>query len=495
MKTIIQKIKEEKALWMILLFSVVVRMINITMPLLEGTATRQIRTAMVARNLFLQHFNIFYPSADFLGPGPGYLVLEFPFLNAIIAFFYKILGGVHEWAARAVVIAFFIGTCLFLYKIVKRLFNEKIALISLFVFTIFPLSVIYSRTVMPDFVTLFFSLGALFFMLKYAEAPEIKAAFYLSSLFLACSLLVKPQSFYMLISLVYLMYRKDNNKFILKPSSWVYIFIGIVPIGLWLLHGKSVHTTISAEEFYNFKPDNWFLLKLLWDLGYYKNTFMIINTWALSVFGFILFIAGLFVKINKDKIRFLLAWLSAVILYYIAFNTHIMYQPYYHVPLLPVAAIFIALSINKIWEHKVFLKKYSAIVLIIGLLCAASVLRYALYAYIVPKGYRHIPELARTIDKMFPDKDTLLVTTLPDGHATLYYAQRKGWSFTLPGNDPAKTEAAIKLLEKMKAEGAKCFVSVCDAFFDKSPDFKQYIVKNYKLADKQEGVYSIYLLK
>ncbi len=487
-------LKEKEMLLIILFFSVVIRLVNITMPLLEGTATRQIQTAMIARNFYLNSFNIFYPSVDFLGPGPGYMILEFPLLNAIIAFLYKVLGGVHEWAGRLVVIAFFIGTCLFLYKIIKRLFSGKIALISLCVFSISPLSIIYSRTVMPDFITLFFSMAALFFMLRYADAPYSRLDFWLSCAFLAFSLLTKPHSFYMLIPLVYLMWYRHKKRFILQPLNWLYFFIGILPIFLWLLHGRSMHLVTSTEEFYNFKPDNWFSLKLLWSLEYYKNTFSIINTWALSVFGFILFIAGLFIKIEKDRKRFLVAWLSGVIFYYIIFDTHIMYQPYYHVQLLPVAAVFIALSLDKIFKNSLLLKKYPVVSIFAALICAALILRYALYAYIVPKGYRHIPRLGEVIKETCPE-NALLVTSLPDGHSTLYYASRKGWNLEMPGNNAEKTKEAIKRLEEMKQRGAGYFVSVCESFLYDSPEFERYLLNKYKVIKSEPNLYRIFLLE
>jgi hypothetical protein len=93
------------------------------------------------------------------------------------------------------------------------------------------------------------------------------------------------------------------------------------------------------------------------------------------------------------------------------------------------------------------------------------------------------------------DKNDLLITSLPDGHATLYYSKRKGWSFGLPGNDPKKTKEAIARLEDLQKRGAKYFVSVCEDFLKQSADFQNYLRRRYIVIREEPGLYSIFLLK
>jgi hypothetical protein len=93
------------------------------------------------------------------------------------------------------------------------------------------------------------------------------------------------------------------------------------------------------------------------------------------------------------------------------------------------------------------------------------------------------------------DKNDLLITSLPDGHATHYYSNRKGWSFGLPGNDPEKTKEAIVRIEALQKEGAKYFVSVCEDFLKQSVDFQHYLRSRYIVIKEEPGLYSIFLLK
>ncbi len=78
-------IKENRTFLVLLFIVVAIRLVNINMPILEGTAVRQIQTAMIARNLYTSGFNFLYPQVDFFGSDPGYFILEFPLLNFIIS--------------------------------------------------------------------------------------------------------------------------------------------------------------------------------------------------------------------------------------------------------------------------------------------------------------------------------------------------------------------------------------------------------------------------
>tara|TARA_Y100000294_G_scaffold82655_1_gene77627 strand:- start:461 stop:1009 length:549 start_codon:yes stop_codon:yes gene_type:complete len=180
----------------------------------------------------------------------------------------------------------------------------------------------------------------------------------------------------------------------------------------------------------------------------------------------------------------------------IIFISH-MKDPYYNLLFLPITSIFAARTVVWIWQHAsaemIFLNsRFARIIGIILLLILVG--RYAAYAYVVPRGYRHIPMLAETIEQITNKKD-LLITSLPDGHAALYYSKRKGWSFSLPGNDPEKTKEAIDRIEYLQQRGAKYFVSVCEDFLNKSPDFRDFLRRRYVLIKEEPGLYSIFLLK
>jgi hypothetical protein len=491
-----KKLFKENKTFLVLLFIVVaIRLVNINMPILEGTATRQVQTAMIAKNFYINGFNLLYPQVDFLGPGPGYLVLEFPLLNLIAAVFYVLCGGVHEWIGRLISISFFAGSVIFLFNLIKKLFEERTALITIVVYSISPLGLIYSRAFMPDFEMMFFFIGALYFMYQWSQGDKDKF-FWLSAIFAMMAMLSKVQAFCICIPLLVMILQRQRLSFLFKARSWAYLLIVLIPVLLWYMHAKSVHQVYSLVESYNFQASNWFRPHLFISPRFYIEVFE--HGWMqmLTPVGFTLFLFGLFLKADSQQGKILWSWLGCTIVYMIVFITH-MNDPYYNLLFLPITSVFAARAVVWIWQYasKEMIFLHSRFVRIVGIVLLLILIgRYAAYAYVVPRGYRHIPVLAETIEQM-TDKNDLLITSLPDGHATHYYSKRKGWSFGLPGNDPEKTKEAIDRIEDLQERGAKYFVSVCEDFLDQSIEFQHYLRRRHIVVKEEPGLYSIFLLK
>ena len=486
---------ENKVFMVILFVSVAIRLVNINMPILEGTATRQIQTAMIAKNFYINGFNFLYPQVDFLGSGPGYLVLEFPLLNLIAAVFYVLCGGVHEWIGRLISISFFAGSVIFLFNFIKRLFEERTALVTIVIFSISPLGLIYSRAFMPDFEMVFFFIGALYFMYLWSVGDKDRF-FWLSAIFAMMALLSKVQAFCICIPLLAMIWQRQYLSFLFKARSWAYLLIVLVPSILWYMHARHVHQIYSPTEDYVFQVSYWFRPSLFISPKYLIKVFE--HGWMqmLTPVGFTLFLFGLFLKDKSQQRIILWAWLVGTVVYMIVFCTH-MGDPYYNLLFLPITSIFAARAVVWIWQYAsggiIFSNnRFARIMGIVLLLILIG--RYAAYAYTVPRGYRHIPVLAKTIKQM-TDKNDLLITSLPDGHATHYYSERKGWSFGLPGNDPEKTKEAIARIEELQQKGAKYFVSVCEDFLEQSAEFQHYLRNRYVLVKEEPGLYSIFLLR
>jgi len=487
--------KENKTFLILLFVVVAIRLVNINMPILEGTATRQIQTAMIAKNFYINGFNFFYPQVDFLGSGPGYLVLEFPLLNLIAAVFYVLCGGVHEWIGRLISISFFAGSVIFLFNFIKRLFEERTALVTIVIFSISPLGLIYSRAFMPDFEMVFFFIGALYFMYLWSVGDKDRF-FWLSAIFAMMALLSKVQAFCICIPLLAMIWQRQYLSFLFKARSWAYLLIVLVPSILWYMHARHVHQIYSPTEDYVFQVSYWFRPSLFISPKYLIKVFE--HGWMqmLTPVGFTLFLFGLFLKDKSQQRIILWAWLVGTVVYMIVFCTH-MGDPYYNLLFLPITSIFAARAVVWIWQYAsggiIFSNnRFARIMGIVLLLILIG--RYAAYAYTVPRGYRHIPVLAKTIKQM-TDKNDLLITSLPDGHATHYYSERKGWSFGLPGNDPEKTKEAIARIEELQQKGAKYFVSVCEDFLEQSAEFQHYLRNRYVLVKEEPGLYSIFLLR
>ena len=130
------------------LAGILIRLINIDLPILEGANTRQIQTASITRNLLANGFDFLHPQVNFL-PEPRYSILEPPLYNTLVALLY-LPFGVHEYLGRLVSILSFAGTCYFIYRIASVHVNASAARAAVLAFSLFPLSIIFTRAFQPD---------------------------------------------------------------------------------------------------------------------------------------------------------------------------------------------------------------------------------------------------------------------------------------------------------------------------------------------------------
>ena len=159
---------------------------------LDSHAERQAQVAMVARNLQLDGLNWWCPRLDIFGPGESCHLLEFPFIHSIAAALYMVVGE-SAVVGRMLAVAFSVASIGFLYGIARYHLSSLGIIVALSIYSFAPFSVYFGRTFMAEATMMFFSLGALYFIMKYFECRT--GYFYcLGVVFSAFALLVKPTS-------------------------------------------------------------------------------------------------------------------------------------------------------------------------------------------------------------------------------------------------------------------------------------------------------------
>ena len=126
-------------------------------------------------------------------------------------------------------------------------------------------------------------------------------------------------------------------------------------------------------------------------------------------------------------------------------------------------------------------------------------MRYALYAYVVPFGYRFIPEIAESIRNVSDPDEMIVVNECPETNGILYYSKRKGWTLNLPkGKESFELQAIDDSLRKFADEGARYFIVVegkADGYYPISDEAYKYLNDKYKLVKQKGNKYRIYDLK
>lgn len=473
--------KTKYILFLIVILGTSLRLINISKPLTDWHSWRQTFTAMIARNFYENGYRILYPQIDYAGGNPGYVPLEFPLYQFIVAMLYKVFG-VHDYIGKLISIIFSIGTMFFLFKLTKIYYDEKIALYAVSVFAFLPLSIFYSQTFMPESLLIFSSVGSVYFLSKWVDDSRIYN-FILSLVFTIIVFLVKLTSVYLFLPLIYLFWFKYSKNILKKSEFWIFVIISILPIFLWyILWIPKLSFEGTFGSIWDTK-DRWGNINWWLNIKWYEKVFLqhISENWFVFI-GTIFFVLGFFQKIKNRQEYIFHLWISGIILYLFVVAQGNWMHEYYQFPIVLPSSIFIAKSLNDIFESKNQKIKLITILILIFLI---PVGRYKLLKRMKRNDSYYYAGI--TVNKIIPQGSLILVSDY-DKPEVLYYSHRKGWHIRPDGQKKETIEYYIK-------QGAQYFVTTAMKDFYTNRDFYKYITENYKLIKEEKDKYIIFSLK
>lgn len=488
-----------KVLIIIILLGTLIRMINLNQPLLEGASTRQVQTAMIARNFYNLRFKLFYPQVDGFGENPAYLMQEFYIIPFIAALFYKLLGGVHDWILRLLSVFSYIIATSMIYKLASYYFNKKIGIISAFCFTVSPLSIYLGRAVHPEMTMIFFNMSAIYFFSRWIDESKLRYGFWAALSFIFAVLLKIP-NLYLLLPLAFIAYTKFGFDLFKVRKLWAILIISGIPIILFNYHQHLVRTAFPNPDMVNFK------LEVILDSikvylrgkEFYKATYENLISYTLTPIGFTLFILGSALKVERKRDLLFHVWILSAAIFFLIMPGQ-SWQGYYQIHLLPAACIFIGKLVRQFYESQFcsehFFKRqiYGVLFLLLVLLV---VFRYSYAYYKVPENFRHVVKAGKAVDRL-TEKDALVICSIENGLDLVYYSNRRGWPFTIDMEAKRQQNEAegvdvsnriydpIEILEQLRKEGAAYFVSASvEKEFLRNKEFSSYMFRNYRAITK-----------
>jgi 4-amino-4-deoxy-L-arabinose transferase-like glycosyltransferase len=223
--------------WILLLF--VLRLYGIWFPPLEVEHNwRQTTVTMVARNFYEIDANIFYPRVDMAGELTGITGMEFPLLNYIIFLIAKVFGYQHWYGRLVVLIVSSFGTWYF-YKLIKSVFDQKMAFIASFLL-LFSLWFAYSRKIMPDTFATSLAIASIYYGFDYYKTHQFKSLlFYV--IFGMLGLLSKLPVVFLFLYFIFPFYQNRKN---IALTSYFLIgsFILLAPSIIWYFYWSTYLT-------------------------------------------------------------------------------------------------------------------------------------------------------------------------------------------------------------------------------------------------------------
>src|SRR3989344_3266133 len=431
----------------ILFAGIIIRLQNFYLPPIDAHPMRQTDTECIAYNFAYTDGNILHPKACLIRPiinKEGYFFLEFPLYQYILGTLYTIFGN-GIVVARLFNLALYLIACISLHIFVKKTIGERIALISLFLFSFAPGSIFFiGHAIHPDIfatTTLLISLS----LYAYYIDKKKRFLFIYSALFLSISVATRPFGLLVLPGYLYLLWTH-------KSKVWEYLTL-IAGSGLIFAFWKLWQLRFPHEYF---AWENWVLLGkeqlLSFDILVRR---LIVRNVIGEVMGKIISILALFGTISvvfkrHNMILFSLLWLLGVPLYWFFVpNGNIVHQYYANVYIIPVV-ILASFGIDFIVSRLSHVYMRFSMLLLIFILVAYNGYRTSSYYFNDIDSSNYIM-IAREIEKYIPS-DAKIIYPATLNSVPLSLAHRQGWVIGGSGIDVDPNADAILQMRQYGAE-------------------------------------------
>lgn len=473
------------AIWIIILFGVVLRLINIQMPLLEGVATRQVYNAMVTKYFYEHGLNFLYPFMEIRGEAPYVQALEAPVIPYIAAVFYRIFGGIHTEILRLISILSTVLATLLLYRLIIYISDKTTALIAAFLFTFFPISIFVGRSALHEMSLMLFTIATLYYFIRWTREEKISLAI-LANLFFVLAVLIKKTNLCLLLPLSYLAFSRWKWKSIAKNYL---AFLAILAILAWQAWEWHLRVRFPDPQWIHFDI-GYHIDRLVFtytSVDFYKKVYADIINYVLTPLGITFFLIGLLLKV-KPAAKVLYFWLASVMFFYLVMPEQFWAHGYYHMHYLPPAAFFIArgfiVVIDKISANQKLIRVDKKIIIsAFAIVFIFMSMRYCLGYYRLSHKKRAVLPAARQVKNIVP-KDALLISTVDNPVSLLYYSDRKGWPFNCCAGT---AQERISELENLRDEGAEYLAAAYKIELKENKDFWNYLCSTYNIVFEDEN--------
>ena len=432
----------------ILIFVVasIVRLYHITYPIYDWMSFRQTQTVSTILNYYRNGIDLLHPTVNSIG-STGILVLEFPLFQAISALIYKL------FAPDIIYIRFFsiiccLVTALYLYKLVRYLFNKEAAIFSIIFFLFAPLNIFFSRTPMIESFVAMLSIIFLYYFILWIDQRKTYMLF-IGVIVASLAIIVKPPySLIMFPVIVYYAFFKAGLKVFKDKLFLLGVFIPLITMILWQMHANFTNNAFNSLTDYPYQQlHGAFEVKLdqlnTWYFGTMSQRFDIL-TYAvigkriyyeiLTILGVILVLISIPLKDRKHGILFEV-WLATTILSFIVLLNLNYVHDYYQLPIVSILSIYCGIGFNILWQKiksiniiKDYKNKVLVIILLFYLFNVAFVMKSAGYYQQPYPGYYDFGKQIQT--SLSNNNDMVAISTVSEdlwNPVILYFADKKGY--------------------------------------------------------------------
>jgi 4-amino-4-deoxy-L-arabinose transferase-like glycosyltransferase len=463
------------------------RMIDLTDPPLDFHPTRQYRGALIARSIYYS----MSPSSDptiqrhAVSQRNNVAELEPPILESIVAAGYLVAGREHLWIARIVTSFFWVLATIPLYLLASRFASKPAALIVGGYYLFLGFGVQASRSFQPDPLMVSLLVSTAYALSRWSEEQNWRWAI-LTGISAALAILVKAIAAYFIMGMfTFLIVATLGFKRGLRNlHAWAIALIALIPSVVYYLY-NSGESSVSYFQ-------NWVvaLLPLAFQPEFYIRWLLLIA----RLLGPVSVVAMIFgIVIMKGSARpILLGALVGYIVYGITLPHQTTTHNYYHLALVPLAALSIVpvldLIIERVRQESRLWQAAFALSLLGTLIFAAWTVRSEMLGV----NYDNEPPYWERVGLAVPVDGKTIGLVQHYGHLLNYYGWRRVdlWPTTselnlaeLRGNSIQDFEVAF--LERTSR--SDFFLITTFNQLDMQQHLKQYLEENYPVFSRGDG--------
>ena len=427
------------SVWPIVFFGLLLRLVNIDAPVLGVHSWRQADTASIARNFLSNNLIFWQPQINWSGSTKGFVECEFPLYQYFVAHLYKIFG-VNEIFARGLSVIFGCLSILFLFRLIKRVFDIEVAWWGSLFYSILPACVFYSRTIQPESLMMFLGIFSLERWLAFVDYHNKKNLFFSWLAFTIAVLIKVLPLFWIGIPILISGFQKS---LIIKYRLYIYPILTILICFLWYSYSyKLGQSTGISFGLWGSDTDRYSWSTLL-ELRYYIDLIfrVLVRNFLLICFPLIILSIQV-VGINNIFVIGIFSVLLTGLISPISFGVH----EYYQLPIMIFSCPLMGLGFVRF--KNIFVRKKVFITLFITLLCASSLIMLKLDYWDLENPHKQSVWHTADLVKNNTNSSDLIISVTAGDPTLLYLSDRKGWLIS-PAN------ITEKIISEWKDEGAK----------------------------------------
>lgn len=405
----------------------ILRLFWITNQPLDWHAFRQADTASVTREFVLNGIDLLHPHYHDLAniqSGKdnlaGWRMVEFPWVNGLTAALILVTRGNEIVIGRLVNVLFSLLAIGSVYWLVKRVSDERLALVSATVMSVLPYSVFYSRALLPEAAMLGTSMVSLVAFDIWLEQRSWK--WYITSLIaLSLALLLKPfVLFFGGVYLALIWYRRGWKGFF-AWQNFVYAGLAILPLWWWRQWIEQFPSGIPANDWL------WNSNGIRWRPAWFRWLFW--ERLTLLIGGVVGAILGALniIKWKEKSVMIWFLWWVGILAYFSAIATGNVQHDYYQTLVIPIISITIARGAVVLFD---FLKKRltntHASLVVGGVLAVMVVIAWQQVKGYYNINHREYIEAGYAVDQLVPADAQVIAPAFGDTQF-LFQTKRRGW--------------------------------------------------------------------